>query len=433
MTSEYSIELQAENINNNKTKEYFQEVLSSYINGNYRSAIVVLWTVVVCDLIYKLQDVSSIYSDKSAEKILKEIEKKQMENPTSPEWEVELIKLIKERTAMFATYETTHLEALHKQRHLSAHPILKEDLDLYHPNKETTRAMIRNTLEYILTKPAMASNKIFIDLIQDLEEKRDLFPDINDLENYITPKYYAHSPNKVKQYIFKQLWKFVFKLNNDDSHKNRKMNLRALAILYKQNIKIIEELMKAEKSYFASNINLEVDMIYFILLCNKYPKIYALLEESYKTPIIEKIKKDKKLWSKSFFMYLTSDEYLSALENEVTLDEVIEDNQLSKQIIEYCTENDCLDKLINLYIKRYTSSSSYNDADHSFSALIEPILSMMNEKQIIYLLEDIETNNQVYNRGKSYYDHKKVKKYLDNLNDSFDYSKYPKFLKSIED
>jgi len=34
MTSEYSIELQAENINNIKTKQYFQEVLSSYINGN---------------------------------------------------------------------------------------------------------------------------------------------------------------------------------------------------------------------------------------------------------------------------------------------------------------------------------------------------------------------------------------------------------------
>ena len=37
MLSNYSIELEAEDIYDANTKEYFQEVLSSYINGNYRS------------------------------------------------------------------------------------------------------------------------------------------------------------------------------------------------------------------------------------------------------------------------------------------------------------------------------------------------------------------------------------------------------------
>lgn len=435
MTSEYSIELQAENINNAKTKKYFQEVLSSYIVGNYRSSIVVLWTVTVCDLVYKLQELSTIYNDKVAEKILKEIKKKQEDNKKSPEWETSLIELIDERTSMFATYEIAHIKSLQKQRHLSAHPILKEDLNLYQPNKETTRALIRNILESVLTKPSMASNKIFDSLIEDLQEKRDLFPDINDLENYISSKYYEHIPDKVKQYIFKQLWKFVFKLNNDNSHKNRIINLKALAILYKQNTKVIQQYMQEEQDYFASSINLdaEMDIKFFVILCSKYPKIYTLIEESYKPPIIERIKKDKSLWAKSFFIYQNPTQYLEVLQNNIGLDEVSKNEQLSKKIINYCKENDAIDKLIILYIDRYTSSTSYDDADKSFDNIIEPILSSLNEEQCVYLFKKIETNDQVYNRGKAYFDHKKIKKQCDKLNDSFDYSPYKKFLKSIKD
>lgn len=435
MTSEYSIELQAENINNAKTKKYFQEVLSSYINGNYRSAIVVLWTVTVCDLIYKLQDLSTIYNDTIANQILEDIKTKQEANKKSPEWEADLIKLIEDRTTMFAPYEITHMRALHQQRHLSAHPIIKEDLDLYQPNKETTRALIRNTLESILTKPSMASNKIFLDLIQDLQEKNDLFPKIEDLESYITAKYYNHIPHKVKEYIFKQLWKFSLKLNNEDSKKNRKINIRALAILYKQNSKLILKLMDSEKDYFASNINLEgdMDMEYFVLLCSKYPKIYAKLNESHKPPIVERIKHKKELWSQAFFIYSNANDYLTALENEITLVEISKDKNLSKRVIEFCRDYDVVNDLIKLYIDRYSSSHSFNDADRCFEALISPILKLLKQDQFITLLTGIETNNQVYNRGSAYHDHKKIIKKCDKKCADFDYTQYPKFLKSIED
>jgi hypothetical protein len=435
MTSEYSIELQAENISNKNTKIYFQEVLSSYINGNYRSAIVVLWTTLVCDLIYKLQELSDIYNDSVAEKILKEIRKKQKENPKSPEWEAELVKLLEDRTDMFTTYEISHIHSLHQHRHLSAHPIIKEDLDLYQPNKETTRALIRNTLEFILTKPAMASNKIFNDLIIDLDEKRELFPAIEDLENYLTPKYYKYIPNQVKKYIFKQLWKFVFKLNNPDADKNRRMNIRALAILYKQNQKLINELMIGEKEYFASNINLEeeMDMKYFVAFCSKYPKLYTMIEGSHKPPILERIKQNKSLWSESFFIYATPIEYLQILENEIGLGEVAKDAKLSKKIVDFCKEHETLDKLITLYTDRYARSQSYSDADRTFDALIEPVLTLLNREQFIYLLEQIETNSQVCDRGKAYSDHKMIQEQCHSVCDSFDYAPYEKFLKSIED
>ena len=49
-----------------KTREYFREVLSNYYNGNYRSAIVMLYSIAICDLLLKLQELKEIYNDKNA-------------------------------------------------------------------------------------------------------------------------------------------------------------------------------------------------------------------------------------------------------------------------------------------------------------------------------------------------------------------------------
>lgn len=55
-----SIEDAAERIVDPRTRSYFQEVLQTYVNGNYRSAIVMLWTVVICDLVYKLRTLAEV-------------------------------------------------------------------------------------------------------------------------------------------------------------------------------------------------------------------------------------------------------------------------------------------------------------------------------------------------------------------------------------
>lgn len=44
------------NIYSSKTRNYFKEVISSYNNENFRSAIVMLYSTVISDLIIKLQD-----------------------------------------------------------------------------------------------------------------------------------------------------------------------------------------------------------------------------------------------------------------------------------------------------------------------------------------------------------------------------------------
>lgn len=66
MLDEYSIEQRAAQIFDARTKEYFAEVLSCYVAGNYRSAVVMLWSVAVCDLLFKLQNLVDLYADAKA-------------------------------------------------------------------------------------------------------------------------------------------------------------------------------------------------------------------------------------------------------------------------------------------------------------------------------------------------------------------------------
>lgn len=66
--------LETDGIYFSKTKEYFKEVVSSYINGNYRSATVMLYSVAICDILFKLQELKDMYNDSVATRILQKIE-----------------------------------------------------------------------------------------------------------------------------------------------------------------------------------------------------------------------------------------------------------------------------------------------------------------------------------------------------------------------
>ena len=96
--SAYSIELAGERIVDYRTKRYFAEVYVCYTAGNYRSAVVTLWSVVVTDILFKLDQLKGAYGDPTAKAILSEISNLRRKNHKSPEWETELVKKIESRT-----------------------------------------------------------------------------------------------------------------------------------------------------------------------------------------------------------------------------------------------------------------------------------------------------------------------------------------------
>ena len=436
MTSEYSIELQSEKIDNKKTRLYFQEVISSYINGNYRSAIVVLWTVTICDLIYKLQDLHNIFGDETAEKILKEIEKKQNENKKSPQWETDLIELINQRSNIFETYEFVHIQSLQQHRHLSAHPIIKDDLELYQPNKETTRSHIRNILEAVLIKPPLASNKIFNILINDLKEKKDLFPDRESLKKYLELSFFKNMPIGVIENIFKKLWKFCFYLISEESIENKLINVRTLATLFNNNQDLLIDYMKSEDRYFGQNINLseETDLEYFVHLCRRFPRIFYSLGLSYQTPIKEKIKQNKSWHIQALFLYSKVNTYFSDLKNVIGYSELEKSKETIDYIKEYCSDNDSLTKMLNFFVDAFLHSSNFSSSDSRFNNLIEPYISEMTEEMLLKLIIGINENYQLYARSKAFNDNRILKNKCDEIfDDNFNYSEYPNFIENMRE
>lgn len=71
--------IESENIYFPQIRGYFKEIVSSYDNGNYRSAMVMLYSTIVCDLLLKLKELNEVYSIqiRKQKKYLQKLRKKE--------------------------------------------------------------------------------------------------------------------------------------------------------------------------------------------------------------------------------------------------------------------------------------------------------------------------------------------------------------------
>jgi len=213
---DFSLELAADNIFNSKTKSYFQEVLSSYNSNNFRSAIVMLWSVVISDLVYKIQYIEAIFEDETSQNILDEISQIQKDNPNSPVWEEELVQMVNDRTSLLEKNDYQHLKNVQKLRHLCAHPAFDSNYELYTPDRDTTRACLRNMLEGVLVKSPLITKNIFIDFLQDMSDNKDMLTNNDTLHRYLDSKYFKHLSSDLMNNFFRSLWKLVFRTENKE-------------------------------------------------------------------------------------------------------------------------------------------------------------------------------------------------------------------------
>ncbi|HDD45404.1 MAG TPA: hypothetical protein ENG63_11190, partial [Candidatus Desulfofervidus auxilii] len=282
--SDFSIEMMAEKIIDSRTKEYFQEVYRSYVVGNYRAALVSLWTVIICDLIFKLQELADL-GDETAFSILEKIKDLQEKNPTSPEWEKILLEEIKKRTQFLENFEYEFLLYLQKRRHICAHPVLTQTEILFTPSKDEVRSFIRNALEYVLTKPAIMTRKVFDALVEELEAKKNILLDKEILKRFLSTKYFPHFNDLIENKIFESLWMLVFKVTDERCEKNRDINFLTLTILYERRPEAIQNYIKDKRDKF-SEISLEQSIPkYFFAFLREHPYIFNLLNDAAKAQI----------------------------------------------------------------------------------------------------------------------------------------------------
>lgn len=411
-----------------KTKEYFEEVISSYSIGNYRSATVMLYSVAICDILFKLQELKDMYNDTVADDILKEVDKLRNahDNRSKSKWEKELVDNVYSKTELLDLEAYTNLNHLYDHRNFSAHPALNENYELVAPSKETTIANIKNILKDILVKPPIFIKNIVNTLTEDLKSKSSLYENEEQkLETYLNNKYFSKMSKSMKLVTLKAFWKFCFCLPEDeDCQNNLAINRKALEILIVGFQQDALEYIKTNNHLF-SVANAEGCQMNLIILLSKFPVLYNELDFDTQLQVDAIIDKDTRAKSVAWFKYKTVDSHLAYLKSIAHLS--LEPNSIKRMVAYYSDIGEMI-KLIDFFVWYYGESRSYDSADSRFKLAIEPFLDRMTAQQFEQIIKNTNNNRQIWDRGLAYNANNKIMRHAKNvLNDGFDYSQYSHF------
>ena len=430
---ELSLENLSEKIHYGKTKNYFQEVLSSYHNGNYRSAVVMLWSVAVCDIVYKLQYLVDLYQDKVAKKILDELTKLQKKDPKSSSWEVKLIEDTHAETNLLDNSEYENLLYLQKQRHLSAHPILDSDTQLHTPNKETVRALIRNTLEDLLIKPPFYTKKIIDELLENIAEAAPALNTREKVKRYVESRYLSRLKPEVQLSIYRSLWKLVFKLDDEKCRQNRVINLRTLEVIGNRKDESLLNQIKGEKDYYSDVSSRPLTLDRLVIYLSKNPQFYDLLNEDAKLKIRHNVETTNNSKISGWFvkenLQVHYEDILSLIENDINFNFTEVELKFLFEIADTEEWQHLFCRILSSY---YCASKRFDEANSRFQEAISPYLEFFDKEAIVFLIKRIEQNSQVYGRRKAKEEHKEIKEKLFQLHgQEFDLNPYPNFQRTV--
>ena len=394
MNFDFSIETSIDKIQNTNTKDYFKEVYQTFVNGNLRSSTVMLYSVLICDLVYKLRDLRDIYGDTKAKKILDEIEAMQINRPHSPDWESKLIELIKDRTTLIEKSDIVAIESLQKYRNLSAHPVLNNSDLLYSPNSDTVKFLIRNVLEGILTNPPFFSNRIFDTMLADLAQIKDKVTNNDDLNKYVKSRYIGKLKETDFRKLFRSLWKVVFITDDLNSNVNVKINYKVLKIFILHNKSICIDLISKERHYY-SNVKKDESISKIIKLIAFFPEFNNQFEDSLNLQITNKITQEDQYRFIAWFTKPSIKEHIISLKDQ-------EFSQIQKPYFKLtkflCEANDCINELIDFAIVYFGSSNNFDTTLDRYDNIITQIAEELTLEQTKLLLEVSDNNDQVYKR-----------------------------------
>jgi len=428
MLDEYSIEQRAAQIFDARTKEYFSEVLSCYAAGNYRSAVVMLWSVAVCDLLFKLQNLADLYRDDKAKTILAEIGKLQQDNERSPIWETKLVESVAEQTQLLDIAERENLLHLQRQRHLAAHPVVTANFQLHRPNHDTTRALIRNTLDGLLLKAPILAKQIVGELVEDLEQASGILIDDKKLKAYLESKYFSRFNPEVEKAVFKALWKFAFRVDDERCEKNRTINYSALRLLFARNPGQFRSLVETDKDYFSTIATAGAAVVCLIHFLSREPSLYALLADHAKTAVQHAAESDASARCLAWFTAGSLQEHATKLSDWIAGNEYPEIDRSTWSALEEISDSPEWSKsVIRLANKYYVTSRNYNTADQRFSEIIRPLLDHYDIDDCIDIIEGIQGNGQTWERGRAYTDHRDLRSRALELDPAFDPTRYKVF------
>ena len=474
----FILEDQMEKVVNPKTKEYLEEVVSCYRNGNYRASVVVLYTTLIFDLMQKIITLKDVYNEEKAKNIYEKIKQDQMDKPSDPKWETYLINEICQQMHIISPVEKEELEHLKKERNYAAHPIVSEseELTLKSIRKETAGDLIRKAFEIVFLRDAILARDINKDLVEDLN-KYYLRVAEDGFDKYLYNRYLNRMTQARKNELFKFLWQSVFIWNDEDCVRNRKSNLLGLIYLYRDDKEGYKKIIKDNKDRLLDKLQVETFLSWYkslgydksnltyvdsiavyenfkrssriislIKFIESNPDIYYCLNEYCIHAVSSSVRKMYKGWAKGSFLDI--DQFL--LESTaVFLKDDIDTHfkEISKKSLEYVTYADNsthryllgeenlklildqveyrgqIDVFKKFLIDYCCSVRSYAEADSRFYH-IEICKEHYNEQDYYYILKKMNCNDQIYNNCHCFNENDSgtgnwIKKLYDNFKNKF--------------
>lgn len=392
---------ESEHICSSKSRLYFEEVIRSYSIGNYRSAIVMLYSICLCDLVFKLHELNDLYKDKTAQKILESINNLKQKSESKSSWEKELVDSIYKNTQLLDLQAYTHLNHLYDYRNLSAHPALDRNGELISPPKEIVAAYIRTSLETILLKPAIFIKDITEYLSEDLSEKKEyITADKDQFKKYLDSKYLSKMNDVIFVRVFQSFWKFTFFLSNPECNSNRHINGLLLGIMLEEREHIIiEDIKNNSIKYEVRNLpEITDDYIHFL---SQFPSIYKHLEEHIRT-LTQTICNEKQEYALiSWFLSNSKKEHIEQLISNNKYIFTTSSDYILYFYKEYIYEG-LKDICLNYLIATVDHAQSYIDAGERIEYYIMPFLQDMNKNQFEVIFSLFDSCAQIkhnYHRG----------------------------------
>lgn len=394
-----------------RTRVLMQEVLSSYQHSNYRSAIVILWTVVIADIVYKLQFLSNSYNNQKAHNTLE-----QLKNASSRDEQMQLETAILEKICyefkFITEREKDHLLYLKKMRNYSAHPLFVEDNILYNPSQDETRALIRTAMESLLLKPALLHKDLVNYLVEDLASNKKRLREIETLRSYIQNKFFPNISELGAIKIFQALWRFVFMPKNDQEKENIDINVSTMGIFFEryQNI-YLRELSVNPYRYQVDSLQLKL----FIQFLKSYGIIYKYLAPSLQSLI----KAEVSTLQDSFccpFLSKNIEEHLNSLLPRLkkeSFDRPLDREEISV-VYQQATENGIKSLFFRFAIDVYINSQSFDMADRNFEYFVRPFFREFSKELLEDFISNSISNSQTYGRFRAVQDHRCIiERYLE--------------------
>lgn len=383
------------NIYDIKTRQYFQEIMSSYYSNNFRSVIVLLNSVCLCDLFYKLQELRDIYSDTKARNILNNIENIIQKDRTSPAWEKKLVYDIYSETHLLDSSGFILLNHLHDYRNLTSHPVLDGSSKLYQPSKELVESCIIEAFNSILTKPSIFVKEIVSFMSEDLSSKKGyLLDDTDGFKKYIDQKYLRHMDETMVLKVFKAFWKFTFISINDDCNDNRRINRQLIHYLYNKYFDIINDDIKNNQHIYSLKDDKHTIFSLIIFLAQN-PSCYILLHEVTKILIKKNIQEFKDYKLISWFLFNDKKKHIDSLIAE-NFSYLTSEKKLVIFFENSFIENNEVEYLYKYYIYVLRNCCTFNTVISQMDDFIIPNLKNMSKERLKDLLQCFEDNSQIY-------------------------------------